>query len=106
MSLAKRFPVEVNREVTKKETQWEEYNLSSEEVRRIYNQSMARHKKLFSACFETAKTLLEEQGAKPYQTSLVNVALALFNKHARHEHYMQEEFLQHKHRKQNTAKKE
>jgi hypothetical protein len=106
MSLAKRFPVEVNREITKKETQWEECNLSAAEVRRIYNQSMAQHKKLFSACFETAKTLIEEQGAKPYQTSLVNVALALFNKHARHEHYMQEEFLQRKHKKVNNTKKE
>lgn len=102
MSLAKRFPTEVNKEITTKETRWEEYNLTQKEEKLIHNQSVARHKALFAECFSLASKIIEDEGAKPYQTSLVNVAIALFNKHARHEHFMQEEFLRLKHEKKYT----
>ena len=50
----------------------------------------AEFKKLMKECIDDAKALMQEKGLKDYQTDLINIAVALFEKRASHVIYWKE----------------
>ena len=47
--------------------------------------------KLIKQCIDEAKEIIKERGLKLYQTDIINIALALFEKKASHSVYWKEE---------------
>ena len=71
-------------------TKWEEVALTEQEEE---EQEMAARKDNITKMFESladAKTIMKEENLKPFQTDMVNIAIALFEKRASHEIYYKE----------------
>lgn len=63
---------------------WEEISLTAEEEREAEELCRQEQKALFLQCLAEAKQLLHEQGLKDYQSDLVALSTALFEKRASH----------------------
>lgn len=87
MPFSKSFPKQSK---TSPYPQWEEITLTEEEEKAIEQLSREENLKLFKECIEDAKKLMQEKGLKDYQTDLINIATALFEKRASHIVYWKE----------------
>lgn len=70
--------------------QWEEINLTEQEEIEQDNKARIDNLRLFDQCIEDAKKIFEKKQLKPYQTDLINIAIALFEKRASHSIYWKE----------------
>jgi hypothetical protein len=61
---------------------WEEVSISDEEERKEEQKCRIDNISLMKECFEDAKMIFAEKDLKRYQTDLVNIAIALFEKRA------------------------
>ncbi len=69
---------------------WEEINLSDEEEREIEEIAKKENADLMVQCIEEARRIIKEEGLKDYQTDIVNIAVALYDKVSSHQVYHKE----------------
>lgn len=69
---------------------WEEVSISDEEERLEEQKAREENLNLMKECIEDAKNIAQEKQLKPFQTDLVNIAIALFEKRASHSVYWKE----------------
>ncbi len=86
MVFSKRFP-KVNK---KGFTDWLEINLTDAEEKIEEQRAREENIKLMEECIEDAKRVVQEKGLKRYQTDLISIAIALFDKRASHSIYWKE----------------
>jgi len=69
---------------------WEEISLT--EAEETEQESLARKENIekMRQCIKDAKTIIETERLKPFQTDMVNMAIALFEKRGSHEIYYKE----------------
>ena len=70
--------------------QWEEVYLTAEEEKEQENKCRERNNSLMKECIDDAKTIIKEINMKDYQSDIISVATALFEKRASHEVYFKE----------------
>jgi hypothetical protein len=87
MAFSKRFPRSVKGSPY---ANWEEVRLSDEEERQIDSKARADNNRIFSECIDDARHIIAEKGLKGYETSIVAIADALFEKRASHAVYWKE----------------
>ncbi|HJN56881.1 MAG: hypothetical protein QF436_01975 [Candidatus Woesearchaeota archaeon] len=87
MPFSKSFP---RQSKTSTYPQWEEVTLTDAEEKLEENKSRTENIKLMKECIDDAKALMQEKGLKDYQTDLINIAVALFEKRASHVIYWKE----------------
>lgn len=87
MGFSKSFPRTTDKSVY---PIWEEISLSKEEE--TEQESIARRENIekIHQCIKDAKTIIESEGLKPFQTDMVSMAIALFEKRGSHEIYYKE----------------
>ena len=61
---------------------WEEVSISDEEESLEEQKCRIENISLMKECMEDAKKIIEEKNLKRYQTDLINIAIALFEKRA------------------------
>ncbi len=69
---------------------WEEVSISADEELQVEQQARLENIKLIKQCIEDAKQIIEDKNLKRYQTDLINIAIALFDKRASHTIYWKE----------------
>ena len=69
---------------------WEEVFLTPEEEKEQEIKCRKKNIELMKECIEDAKRIFNEKNLKKYQTDLINLAIALFEKRASHEVYWKE----------------
>lgn len=69
---------------------WEEINLSDEEEKEIEEQAKKENSELMKECIEEARKIIKEKGFKDYQTDIVNISIALYDKISSHQVYHKE----------------
>ena len=87
MPFSKTFPKTTDKSVYPK---WIEVYLSEEEERIEEQKSRIENIRLMKECIEDAKVIIDDKNLKKYQTDLVMVATALFEKRAAHAVYWKE----------------
>jgi hypothetical protein len=87
MPFSKSFPKQSK---TSAYPQWEEITLTDTEEKAEEQKSRVENIKLFKECIEDAKAIMKEKGLKDYQTDLINIATALFEKRSSHVIYWKE----------------
>ena len=87
MPFSKSFPKQSK---TSAYPQWEEISLTEEEEKSVEKKSKEENIRLFEECIEDAKRIMKEKGLKDYQTDLISIATALFEKRASHSVYWKE----------------
>lgn len=70
---------------------WEEVYLTEEEERLQEISCRQENIKVMVQCINDAKNIFEQQNLKRFQSDLIRVAIALFEKRASHEIYWKEE---------------
>jgi len=85
MAFSKSFPKIVK---GKSYPVWEEVFLTQEEELLEEKKCRIDNIKLIKECIDDAKAIFKEKNLKPYQSDLINLAIALFEKRASHSiHY-------------------
>ena len=69
---------------------WEEINLSDQEEEEIEELAKKKNLELMKQCIDEAKKIITEKGFKDYQTDVVNIAIALYDKVSSHHVYHKE----------------
>lgn len=69
---------------------WEEIILSDDDELLIEDAARKENIKLMKQCIDEAKEIIKERGLKLYQTDVINIAIALFEKRASHTVYWKE----------------
>jgi len=69
---------------------WEEVTLSDEEERKAETEAKEENISLIKECIDEAKKILAEKGFKFYQSDVVNLAIAIYDKIASHQIYYKE----------------
>jgi len=69
---------------------WEEIFLNNDEEKLIEDSAIKENIVLMKTCIEHAKSILTEKNFKDYQTDIVNMAIALFEKTSSHQVYHKE----------------
>jgi DNA helicase TIP49 (TBP-interacting protein) len=69
---------------------WEEVFISEEEETKVEHEARLENIRLMKQCIEDAKQIIDEKSLKRYQTDLINMAIALFEKRASHSVYWKE----------------
>lgn len=87
MSFSKSFP---RTSKTSPYPQWEEIFLTEDEERAEEEKCRNENKKLMGKCIDDAKNIINEKEFKDYQTVLIRIAIALFEKRASHSVYWKE----------------
>jgi len=87
MSFSKSFPKTVKGTVY---PQWEEVFLTDEEEKKIEENAKEENTALMKECLDEAKKIFEEKKLKDFQTDLVRIAIALFEKRSSHIVYWKE----------------
>ena len=87
MPFSKSFPKQSKTSVY---PQWEEITLTDAEEKEQEAKSRAENINLFKECIEDAKAIMQEKGLRDYQTDLISIATALFEKRASHVIYHKE----------------
>ena len=87
MGFSKSFPRTTDKSVY---PIWEEISLT--EAEETEQESIARRENIekMHQCIKDAKTIIESEGLKPFQTDMVNMAITLFEKRGSHEIYYKE----------------
>ena len=87
MGFSKSFPRTTDKSVY---PIWEEISLT--EAEETEQESIARRENIekIHQCIKDAKTIIEGEGLKPFQTDMVNMAIVLFEKRGSHEIYYKE----------------
>ena len=88
MAFSKRFPRTVKGQAY---PEWEEVYLTEEEEKKEEQKSRKENIRLMAECIEDAKKIIQNRKLKPYQTDLIGIAIALFEKRASHTIYWKEE---------------
>ena len=88
MGFSKRFPRTVKGQAY---PEWEEVYLTEQEETQEEQKSRKENILLMVECIEDAKKIIKDQNLKPYQTDLIGIAIALFEKRASHTIYWKEE---------------
>ena len=81
MSFSKSFPRTVKGSPYPR---WEEVFISEEEERSEEDKCRVENLRIMDQCIEDAKKIMANKSLKPYQTDLINTAIALFEKRASH----------------------
>lgn len=87
MTFSKSFP---RTKKDKSYPEWEEIFLTEAEEKEVAELARKENVQLLRQCIHDAKKIMEEEGLKDYQTDLVHLAIALFEKRASHEVYWKE----------------
>jgi hypothetical protein len=87
MSFSKSFPKTTGKSVY---PQWVEIYLTDAEERAIEERCRQDNILIMEQCISDAKKIIDNQGLKRYQTDLINVAIALFEKISSHNVYLKE----------------
>ena len=69
---------------------WVEVTLTDEEEKEVERVAGAENAKLFAKCLDEARNIISEKNLKSYQSDIISVAIALFEKRARHSVYWKE----------------
>ncbi|MFH1589186.1 MAG: hypothetical protein ABIB43_01320 [archaeon] len=69
---------------------WEEIYLSDEEELQVEKESKAETIVLMKECIEDAKKIFSDKKLKDFQSDVINIAIALFEKRASHSVYKKE----------------
>ncbi|RMF55972.1 hypothetical protein D6745_00615 [Candidatus Woesearchaeota archaeon] len=69
---------------------WEEIFLTEEEEREEERKAREENVKLMKECIDDARTIIKDKGMKGFETSIINVAIALFEKRASHQVFWKE----------------
>ncbi len=69
---------------------WEEVYLTGEEEKEQEERAKEENIRLMGGCIDTAKKIISEKGFKEYQTDVINMAIALFEKISSHSVYWKE----------------
>ncbi|MBN1502519.1 hypothetical protein JW930_03170 [Candidatus Woesearchaeota archaeon] len=87
MVFYKTFPRETDKSVYPK---WEEITLSDVEEKE--QEIIARRENigLMKECIDDAGEIMKQRQLKPFQTDMINIAIALFEKRASHQVYFKE----------------
>lgn len=86
MAFSKRFPKSDGSAYPR----WIEVSLTDEEEMAIERKAREENLKLFTESIEDAEKVAIERNLKPYQTDVVAIAVALFDKRASHVVYHKE----------------
>lgn len=87
MPFSKSFPKQSK---TSAYPQWEEVTLTETEEKEQEDKSKAENISMFKECIDDSKRIMQEKGLKDYQTDLIHIAIALFEKRASHLIYHKE----------------
>jgi len=87
MPFSKSFPKQVK---GSSYPQWEEVSLSDAEEKLEEDKARVDNIKLMKECVDDAKSIIKDKDLKDYQTDLVNLSIALFEKRASHAIYWKE----------------
>jgi DNA helicase TIP49 (TBP-interacting protein) len=87
MPFSKAFPRRSEKAVYPR---WEDVELSEEEEKIIDENARKENIELMKECIEDAKAIINEKGLNRYQTDMINIAIALFEKRASHSVYHKE----------------
>jgi len=87
MAFSKSFPNTVEGSNYPK---WEEVFISDEEERLEEQKAKEENINLMKECIDDAKNIIKEKELKDFQTDLINIAIALFEKRASHSVYWKE----------------
>jgi len=87
MSFYKSFPKKADKASYPK---WEEVSLSPEEEKEIEQKAAAENVELMKQSIDEAMKIFEDKTLKKYQTDMVRMAIALFEKKASHNVYHKE----------------
>jgi hypothetical protein len=93
MAFSRRFPRDVKGSPY---PVWEEVYLSDEEERRLEQEQHAKNLTVMRECIADAARIVEEQKLRGYETSVVTLAVSLFEKRASHAVFWKEEALKEK----------
>lgn len=93
MAFSRRFPRDVKGSPY---PVWEEVYLSEEEERALEKEQRQRNLQLLREAVHDAKKLFFEEELKDFQSDIINVAIALFEKRASHTVYWKEEAVKEK----------
>lgn len=88
MAFSKRFPRDVKGSPY---PVWEEVYLSADEERKLEEEQRTENLKIMRECLADAETIVKEQGMREFQTNVVQIAIALFEKRSSHAVYWKEE---------------
>lgn len=81
MAFSKSFPKAVEGSSYSK---WEEVSLTDDEEQEEEHKCRGENAKLMKECIGDAKRIIKEESMKDYQTDVVSIAIALFEKRASH----------------------
>ena len=81
MAFSKSFPKRSDKSVYPK---WEDVFLSEDEERGVESEARHENIRLMRECLSDAKKILADENLKGYETSLIDLAVALFDKRASH----------------------
>lgn len=87
MTFTKNFPKQIKGSPY---TKWEEISLTEQEELEEEQRSRIENIKLMKECMEDARIIMKDKGLKDYQTDLVAIAIALFEKRASHSIFFKE----------------
>ena len=87
MPFSKSFPKQSK---TSAYPQWEEITLSDAEEKAEEQKARVDNIRLMKECIGDAKSIMKEKGLKDYQTDVIHMAIALFEKRASHSIYWKE----------------
>jgi hypothetical protein len=85
MAFSKSFP-----RVGKNFTTWEEVELTEDEENEQEIRAQEENIRLMKECIDQAKALMLDKGMKPYQSDVVEMSVALFEKISSHQIYWKE----------------
>lgn len=88
MAFSKSFPRTTDKSMYPK---WEEIFLSEEEEKAIDEEARKENIKLMKESIDDARKLMSEKNLREFQTNLIRIAIALFEKRASHTVYWKEE---------------
>ena len=87
MPYSKSFPKRSKKSVY---PNWEEIFLTEAEEKLEELKAKTENISLLKECIEDAKKIFQEKNLKPFQTDMINMAIALFEKRASHSIYYKE----------------
>jgi hypothetical protein len=87
MAFTKAFPKRSDKSAYPR---WEDLTLSDEEEKRIEDRAREENLKIMSECIDDARKMFIDKNMKEYQTNVIAVAIALFEKRASHSVYWKE----------------
>jgi hypothetical protein len=100
MAFSKRFPKTIKGSPY---PQWEEIALSDEEEQQVEENARQENLKILQECIEDARKIAVAKNLKEYQTDIMHIAVALFEKRASHSVYWKENRCKEKFDEKNKA---